>query len=86
MNVIAPDNFDKKFGQLRDHLYKGLKTRDECFTEEIEYDADTHKLQDNIDEEILDIIVNRIFAKAQSEKEYCIFYGQLVENLIKLEV
>jgi hypothetical protein len=40
---------------------------------------------EDIDSEMLDTIVQNIFRKAQLEKEYCIFYGQLCENIIKLE-
>lgn len=31
-------------------------------------------------------VVDSIFRKAQNEKEYCNFYGELCENLIKLEL
>lgn len=30
MNVITPDNFDKKFLELRQYLFGELKTRAEC--------------------------------------------------------
>ena len=42
MNVIAPDNFEKKFKELRGYLYKDLKTREECITEGIEYKEEIH--------------------------------------------
>jgi len=40
LNVIAPDNVDKKFKELRDYLFPGLKTRNECFEEEIDYNPE----------------------------------------------
>ena len=30
LNVIAPDNYAKKFGELRSFLFPNLKTRGEC--------------------------------------------------------
>lgn len=32
------------------------------------------------------VVVDRIFKKAQNEKEYCIFYGDLCEKIIRLEL
>jgi hypothetical protein len=32
------------------------------------------------------VVVERIFKKAQNEKEYCIFYGELCEKIIRLEL
>jgi hypothetical protein len=89
MNIIAPDNFEKKFGELRGFLFKGLKTAEECEADGIEYNEDEHKLKDGndqIDEQVLDTIVQNIFRKAQLEKEYTIFYGELCERKIKLEL
>jgi len=89
MNIIAPDNFEKKFGELRGFLFRGLKTEEECDNEGIEYNEDEHKLKDGvdqIDETVLDVIVQNIFRKAQLEKEYTIFYGELCERKIKLEL
>ena len=31
-------------------------------------------------------VVENIFRKAQNEKQYCIFYGELCENLIRTEL
>jgi len=48
-----------------------------------------HKLVEgtnSIDEEILESIVSNIIRKAQVEKEYCIFYGELCERKITLEL
>ena len=39
-----------------------------------------------IHEENMKLIVEVIFKKAQNEKDYCSFYGELVEKLIKLEL
>jgi len=36
--------------------------------------------------DVLETIVQNIFRKAQVEKEYCIFYGDLCEKMIKLEL
>ena len=36
--------------------------------------------------ELLDIIVQRICRKALKEKEYCIFYGDLFEKMMRLEL
>jgi hypothetical protein len=46
MNIIAPDNFEKKFGELRGFLFKGLKTEEECDADGIEYNEDEHKLKE----------------------------------------
>jgi hypothetical protein len=87
LNVIAPDNYEKKFTELRGFLFPGLKTRTECFDEEIEYDEHEHKLQEDvINVEILDTIVKNTFKKAIREKGYCIFYGELCEKMMKLEL
>lgn len=39
-----------------------------------------------IDEILLDTIVNNVVRKAQKENEFCIFYGELCEKLIKTEL
>ena len=39
-----------------------------------------------IDEILLDTIVNNIVRKAQKENQFCIFYGELCEKLIKTEL
>jgi len=44
LNVIAPDNYDKKFAELRGYLFGELKTKTECFDEGIEFHEDIHKL------------------------------------------
>jgi len=88
LNVIAPDNYNKKFAELREYLFGDKKTEDEVFSANTEetYNPDVHALkEENINNELLETIVQNIFRKAQLEKEYCIFYGQLCENIIKLE-
>lgn len=87
LNIITPDNFIKKFGELRGFLFPGLKTRTECKEEEIEFNEEEHKLHDDIVRtDILNTIVENIFRKAQLEKEYTIFYGNLCEQMITLEL
>jgi len=88
LNVIAPDNYNKKFSELREYLFGDKKSENEFFTEGTEesYNRDLHALKDeDIDSDLLETIVQNIFRKAQLEKEYCIFYGTLCENIIKLE-
>lgn len=36
--------------------------------------------------DILNSVVENIFRKAQLEKEYCVFYGKICEQMIKLEL
>ena len=87
LNVITPDNFEKKFAELRGFLFNDLRTKAECDDEGITYDEKTHKLgEDWENQEILDTIVQNIFRKAQVEKEYTIFYGELCQAMIKLEL
>lgn len=65
LNIIAPDNYVRKFAELRGFLFANLKKRDECEEEKIEYDEDVHKLKEGcINEEILKTIVDNIFRKA----------------------
>ena len=85
--MIAPDNAEKKFGELREYLFGDLKTKDDCFNEGIDYNEEIHKLNEGlINVEILNIIVSNIFRKAIREKEYCIFYGELCEKMMKMEL
>ena len=41
---------------------------------------------DKVSDENLQIIVETVFRKAQNEREYCVFYGDLCEKIIKLEL
>jgi hypothetical protein len=79
LNVITPDNFEKKFNELRGFLFGELKNREECENEEIEYLDENILQEENINTEILTVIVQNIFRKAQVEKEYTIFYGEICE-------
>ena len=46
MNVISPDNFDKKVKELRLYLLgEQFKTEDECFDENIDFDPEVHILK-----------------------------------------
>lgn len=76
LNLLSPDNFEKKINELREIVFPGLRTKTECFEEEVEYSEDTHLLtDDNLDEDILQIVVTGIFKKAQDEKLFCILNG-----------
>lgn len=90
LNVIAPDNKEKKMRELRAILFGDLRTKDECEEEEIEYNEDIHKLtgegEGRVDQTILETIVQNIIRKAQVEKEYCIFYGEICQEEIQLEL
>ena len=87
MNVISPDNFDKKLNELRGFMFEGLKTKEECEDEDIEYVQDDHLLhEENLNLKMLETVVENIFRKASIEKEYVIFYGELCEKLIKMEL
>ena len=45
MNVISPDNFDKKVMELKFYLFGDqFKTEDDCFDEGIEFNQELHKL------------------------------------------
>ena len=39
-----------------------------------------------MNEENMRVVVETIFRKAQNEKEYCLFYGELCERIIRLEL
>lgn len=86
LNVITPENYDKKFSELRGFLFGNRKTEEECREDGEKYDESQKLTDETIRKEILRIIVQNIFRKAQVEKEYCIFYGDICERLIKLEL
>lgn len=77
--MIAPDNKEKKMRELRAILFGDLKTKEECEDEDIEYNKEIHLLEGDgkVDQTILETIVQNIIRKAQVEKEYCIFYGEI---------
>lgn len=39
-----------------------------------------------IDSANIEVVVESVFKKAQNEKQYCSFYGDLVEKLVRLEL
>ena len=43
-------------------------------------------MTENLNEENMKVVVQTIFRKAQNEKEYCNFYGDLCERIIRLEL
>ena len=64
MNVISPDNFDKKVKELRGYLFGDqFKTEDECFHEGIDTELHILKLED-MNNEMIDAIIFNIFRKA----------------------
>jgi hypothetical protein len=80
--VITPDNFEKKFEELRVFMFGDYKLpAEEGFDEAVGFMTD-----ESVSDENLQIIVETVFRKAQNEKEYCIFYGDLCERIIKLEL
>jgi hypothetical protein len=84
--VITPDNYEKKFKELREFLFGDIKHREEADQAGVKYDESQVLTSETINEETLITIVENIFRKAQLEKEYCIFYGKICENMIRLEV
>ena len=82
INQILPDNYDKKFAELRENVFGSLKHQ---FEEGYNPEVDTFTMTEEIRAKLLEV-VKRIYTKAQREKTYCIFYGDLCERLIKLEL
>jgi hypothetical protein len=66
MNVISPDNFEKKVKELRGYLFGDqYKTEHECFEEEVDYDSKVHiLLPENMNSEMIEAIIFNIFRKA----------------------
>ena len=82
VNVITPDNLEKKFVELRGFMFGERRLQ----TEE-GYNPETDMLTEgSLSDENMNIIVETIFRKAQNEKEYCTFYGDLCERIIRLEI
>jgi hypothetical protein len=80
--VITPDNFEKKFEELRVFMFGDHKLPGEP-----DYNESVDTLtSDKVSDENLQIIVETVFRKAQNEREYCVFYGDLCEKIIKLEL
>lgn len=59
MNVITPDNLEKKFEELRKLMFGERKTK-----EEIGYDESTDQLKEQINEDNMKVVVETIFRKA----------------------
>jgi hypothetical protein len=82
VNVITPDNFERKFVELRGFMFGDRK-----LPHEEGYNVDVDKLAEGtLSDENMNIVVETIFRKAQNEKEYCTFYGDLCERIIRLEI
>ena len=82
VNLITPDNFDRKFKELRGFMFGEHK-----LPTEQGYDPEVDTLTDNqMNEENVQNIVETIFKKAQKENQYSTFYGDLCEKIICLEL
>ena len=79
---MTPDNFEKKFLELRQLMFGDLK-----HAGEEGYDPEIHKpLTLQLSDDNMNIIVETIFRKAQNEKGYVNFYGEVCEKIIRLEL
>jgi hypothetical protein len=67
--------------ELRAHLFGDLKLKDEAG-----YYPEKDILKEQLNLSNMKLIVDRIFNKAQNEHEYCNFYGDLCEKMIRLEL
>ena len=82
VNLLTPDNLDQKFRELRGYMYRGLMLPDDKG-----YDKEIDIMAENgMNDENLKIVASQIFKKAQNEKKYCVFYGDLCEKIIRLEL
>jgi len=79
-NQITPDNFDRKVSELREMLIGDRK----LFNEE-GFDAEAAE-GFKISEEILQIVVQTIFRKAQVEHTYSKFYSKLCSTIVKIDL
>lgn len=43
-------------------------------------------MTEQLNQSNMDLIVERVFTKAQNEHDYCTFYGDLCEKMIRLEL
>jgi hypothetical protein len=87
LNVISPDNMDKKLDELRTYLMPEFKSKLECEAAGETYDEEQHKLTDeNLDLDMVKVAVSNLVRKAQTEREYCIFYGQVTQQIIRTEI
>ena len=66
MNVISPDNFEKKVKELRGYLFGDqYKTKHECSEEELDYNPELHILKpEQMNNEMIEAIIFNIFRKA----------------------
>lgn len=81
VNVITPDNFEKKFSELRKMIFGDLK-----IPGEEGYSQHSQLLTEKLNEENMKIVVEIIFGKAQNERSYMTFYGELCEKMTKIEL
>lgn len=82
LNQITPDNYNKKYSELRT-----LLIGDRAVLGEKDFDADAVDVAEfMIDEEKLDTVVSTIFRKAQNEHLYCKFYSDLCLTITRLEM
>ena len=80
LNLIAPNNVDKKLRELR-----GMLIGDAAVMGEAGYNAE--EMADfKIAEAKLDIVVQQIFRKAQTEHTYSNFYCKICEQIIRIEL
>ena len=66
MNVISPDNFEKKVKELRFYLFgEKFKLLDECIEQDLYFDPEIHVLRlDNMNREIIEFTAFNLFKKA----------------------
>lgn len=67
-------------------MFGDLKDQRETEEDDEVWDESMALSEESLNVEILQIIVQNIFRKAQVEKEYTIFYGDICEKMIKLEL
>ena len=80
LNQITPDNLDRKIAELREMLIG-----DRLLLSEPGFNpADAEGF--SIDEEILQIVVQTIFRKAQVEHTYSKFYSKLCSTIVKIDL
>lgn len=80
LNQISPDNQDKVIGELR-----GMMIGDRKLLNEPGFDPEEAK-DFQIDDEILKVVVEKIFVKAQVEHTYSVFYSQLCSTIVKIDL
>lgn len=65
LNVISPDNMDKKLDELRGYLMPGFKSKAECKAAGETFNEATHKLtNENLDEDMVSVAVSNLVRKA----------------------